>query len=295
MKVAVTGGSGRIGTPTVRVLRAAGHDVLSLDRVPPADLSIPHRVVDLADKDTVRRVFEGCQAVCHLGEIPSVINGDHHRAYAHNTHVGSLVMESAVQVGVKRIVYTSSCQVYGFFGVGSNPYHAPVRLPIDETHPCQPHNAYALSKASNETYARLLADRAGVDIAAFRFPGTYTEEQAQMALQQMLARPNPRKLNRDGLGAHLYAEDAARAYLAAVEADFTGFEAFHFAADEVVCDLPVRDALLDLFPHLSLPTDWPERKCPLVCDKAHRMLNWSPRHSFLEALREMTGPLRKAV
>lgn len=295
MKVAVTGGSGRIGAPTVRVLRAAGHEVLSLDRVPPADLSIPHRVIDLTDKDAVRRVFDGCEAVCHLGEIPSVINGDHQRAYAHNTHVGSLVMESAVQVGVKRIVYTSSCQVYGCFGVGDHPYHAPVRLPFDETHPCQPHNAYALSKSANETYAQLLADRAHVDIAAFRFPGTFTDEQANLALQKMLSRPAPRRLHRDGMGAHLHADDAARAYLAALDAEFSGFEAFHFTTEHVVCDIPVRDAMLEILPHLPLPSDWPASKCVLLCDKAQRILKWTARYSLRDAYLRANEARRKAI
>src|SRR5207248_8889123 len=105
---------------------------------------------------------------CHLGEIPS-INGamSSEEVYFRNTRAGSVVMQTAAELKLRRVIYTSSCQVYGMWAEGRA---IPQRMPFDETQPLAPQNAYALGKAANEGYARIVAERYGSSIAVIRLP-----------------------------------------------------------------------------------------------------------------------------
>ena len=279
MKLSVTGGSGKIGANVVRALRAAGHDVISIDNRPAAHPSSHDIVTDLRDRDVVRAAFDGCEAVIHLGEMANIFGGDWHRVYSHNTHVGSLVMELAAECRVAKLIYTSSCQVYGCWGAENGILYAPQRLPLDETHPLNPANSYALSKVANEHYARLIAERKGTQVAAFRLPYVMTESQYEKQTQWRLARTEPVSISEDGFSTSLHLDDAASAYVAAIDATWSGFEAFNFTAAEVLCDRPVREVLLARYPHLPLPADWPANASPVVTEKARRMLGWTARHS----------------
>lgn len=280
MKIVVTGGSGKIGQSVVRALSSAGHAVRSLDRFPPHDLSIEHRVVDLRDPSAVQFAIDGAEAVCHLGEIPNIINGDRAGCYGTNATIAAAVMEAAATIGVRKLIYTSSCQVYGCWG-GENGRTAPPQyLPMDEEHPLQPCNAYALSKVSNETYARLLSDRVGMSVAAFRFPGVVGNEVWSHMLERARAGRSRKPLRTDGLGTYIHVDDAANAYVRAIETSWSGFEAFHFVAPTVRSSLFVREALVQLFPHAPLPADWPEYAAPVTTEKASRLLSWQAVHTL---------------
>jgi len=295
MKVVVTGGSGRIGSATARAFRQAGHDVLTLDRRSPGDLSQAHRVIDLADRVAVRLALEGAEVVLHLGEQPNISRGDWQQVYGCNTQIGSVVMETAWEVGATKLIYTSSCQVYGCWGLENGAVKLPVSLPLEETHPLQPANTYALSKVANEMYARMLSDRKQLDIAVFRPPMTYVPEMASEMLQRMTTLPGPRRLSNDGFGSNLHVEDAANAYLAAITVGWTGFEAFHFAADDVVTDIPIREVMMERYPHLPpLPESWGPNQTVVSTKKARDMLGWRPKHSLLRALGEARAALLKA-
>jgi nucleoside-diphosphate-sugar epimerase len=280
MKIVVTGGSGRIGQAVVQAMGVAGHDVLSLDRIPPEDPSVPHRVIDLRDADAVQAAFDGAATVCHLGEIPNIIRGDRAGCYATNTAIGATVMESAANAGVSKLIYTSTCQVYGCWGSENGSLADPVYLPLDENHPLQPRNAYALSKVANETYARLLAERTGMSVAAFRFPGVMTAEMWEDRVSHARPRASNKPRRPDGFGTYLHVDDASAAYMRAVEASWAGFEAFHFVADTVRSSQPIRAALLERYPKTPLPEDWPDFAAPVSTDKARRILGWRPVHAM---------------
>ncbi|MBC7784196.1 MAG: NAD(P)-dependent oxidoreductase [Burkholderiales bacterium] len=284
MKVAVTGGSGNIGSGVVKALKEAGHDLLSLDIRPPDTEDVPFRVMDLRDRDSLRAALEGCDAVFHLGEIPNVGCDNSQHVYSHNTHVGSLVMETAADAGARKIVYTSSCQVYGCWGADTGQLLPPVYLPLDEDHPLRAHSAYSLSKVANETYARLLSARRGVSVAAFRFPFVYTPQIEQHMIDHTLREP-PRDLGRDGFGSIIHVGDAAAAYISILTWEWSGFEAFHFVEPTVVSRRPVREVLLERFGHTPLPADWPADASPVSTEKARRVLGWSPKHDFAELCR----------
>ena len=154
MTILVSGGAGYIGSHTVRALRRSGHSVVVYDNLSTGSrrLAEGFELVegDLADESTLRPALARVDAVMHfaahayVGE--SVANP---RKYFQNNVAGALtLLNSALDVGIRRFVFSSTCAVYGI----------PTQLPISEQTPRQPVNPYGASKLffenALEAYAR---------------------------------------------------------------------------------------------------------------------------------------------
>lgn len=144
MTVLVTGGAGYIGSHTVRALRDAGTDVVVLDTLEyghrEAVLDAALVVGDIADADLVRALVDdhGVDAVVHFAgykaagesmEMPE-------RYFDNNVARTARLLDTLHRCGVDRVVFSSSCSVYG----------SPTTLPVDESHPTGPESPYAESK-----------------------------------------------------------------------------------------------------------------------------------------------------
>jgi UDP-glucose-4-epimerase GalE len=154
VKVLVTGGAGYIGSHAVRELRDAGHDVVVLDNMVngfraalPAD--VPLFVGDIADEAMVDRALHGVDAVMHFAGLLSVGQSvsDPTSYYRVNVASGLTLLTRMLQAGVRKMIFSSTCAVYGM----------PVQVPMDEDHPQDPINPYGASKRA---YERLLQDHA---------------------------------------------------------------------------------------------------------------------------------------
>ncbi|HEX6738664.1 MAG TPA: UDP-glucose 4-epimerase GalE [Vicinamibacteria bacterium] len=154
MNVLVTGGAGYIGSHAVRELLDAGHRVTVLD-----DLSKGHRQAvasgvslvqgDFGDRQAVKRALEGVDAVMHFAGLLSVGGSvkDPLTYYQVNVSKGLVLLEGMLAAGVRRLIFSSTCAVYGM----------PVRVPMDEDHPQDPINPYGATKRAFE---RALLDHA---------------------------------------------------------------------------------------------------------------------------------------
>jgi UDP-glucose 4-epimerase len=154
LRVLVTGGAGYIGSHAVRELREAGHEVTVLD-----DLSAGHRRAvpdgvplvqgDLGDEGALGRALEGAEAVMHFAGLLSVGGSVREPAayYQANVVKGLALLDAMHARGVRRLVFSSTCAVYG----------TPVRVPMDEDHPKDPINPYGATKLAFE---RALLDHA---------------------------------------------------------------------------------------------------------------------------------------
>jgi nucleoside-diphosphate-sugar epimerase len=288
MRVAVTGGSGRIGTVLCRELVARGHDVINLDRRPPTGESAGRFVLldlaDLASREPVRALLGQVEAVCHLGEIPNVHHGPSpDEVFAQNTRAGATVLQAAADLKLRRAIYTSSAQVYGFW---DHPAATPLRLPFDETHPVTPHNAYAMGKVANEGYARMLAERQGLSVAAFRFVWVRVEDYDDEHARSLRTMP-PRT---DGFATYVHVSDVARGYALALENPRPGFEAYHFSAPEIASLQPLRQRLAAHHPdYPPLPADWPDFKSPLLTTKLREHFGWEAKWNYLDFYRARHG------
>lgn len=287
LRIAVTGGSGRIGQRLVTLLVAHGHQVVSLDQRPLPTCPARFFFGDLRDRSLLHRSFADVDAVAHLGEIPNVeapVSAD--SVYHHNTAVGSAVMQTAADLGVKRLVYASSCQAYGLWG---QQRVAPVQWPMDETHPLLPQNAYGLAKAMNEGYAQLIARLHGVSVAIFRFPWVL-DKNPDFTVAEDRAWLEGHTGPCETAGIHVHLDDLAEGFRLALEQPRLGCEAYHFSADDVLTGRPIRERLRDHEPtYPPLPDDWPFAKSPLITAKARDHFGWRPQWNLAARYRDVVG------
>lgn len=148
-KILVTGGTGYIGSHTVVDLLTAGFDVISIDsniRSKAVTLDriesitgkrIVNYPVDLCDKEATRRVFQENEisGIIHFAALKSVPESVDKPLLYYRNNIDSLVnvLELAEEFGVKDVVFSSSCSVYGNaqdlpvtedtpFGAAESPY-----------------------------------------------------------------------------------------------------------------------------------------------------------------------------
>jgi UDP-glucose 4-epimerase len=144
MKLLVTGGAGYIGSIVAAQLLSSGHEVVVLD-----NLERGHReavpagarlvVADLRDRDAVvPALSEGFDGVLHFAALALVSESVSHPGLYYHTNVGGTLnlLEVMHEVGIPRLVFSSTCAVYG----------QPDRVPISEDAPPRPANAYGASK-----------------------------------------------------------------------------------------------------------------------------------------------------
>src|SRR5215469_3468445 len=131
MKVAVTGGAGRLGQFLIRELAERGHEVLCLDTNAPAKELCPTLSVDLRDAAALFPALEGVDAVVHLARIrfpytskgfnpasglweTPEVSADAER-FSHNVTITYNILAAALESGVKKFVCGSSLAIYGFY------------------------------------------------------------------------------------------------------------------------------------------------------------------------------------
>lgn len=145
MSVLVTGGAGYIGSHTVRQLRKRGDDVVVLD-----NLELGHRdavadtplvVGDVADADLVADTISQhrVEAIVHFAAYKAAGESFEQpgRYFINNVGGTARLLEAAYQGGVRRIVFSSTCAVYG----------TPAAAPVSEDAPIHPESPYGESKA----------------------------------------------------------------------------------------------------------------------------------------------------
>lgn len=168
MKILVTGGAGYIGSVCVERLLDQGYEVTVFD-----NLSEGHReavdprarlvVGDLRAAGEIEAAVRetGPEAVMHfaanalVGE--SMVNPS---KYFHNNLGGGLnLLDAMVKAGTGRIVFSSTCAIFG----------PPERVPIDESLPKRPINPYGESKLQFEKILRWYGEIHGIRHVALRY------------------------------------------------------------------------------------------------------------------------------
>jgi len=116
----VTGATGFIGGHVARKLRERGDDVVALVRSPDKagglrELGCVLVEGDLSDEDAIKKGVAGCDAVIHVGAIYKVGIPKKEREPMWDANVGGTerVLDAAHDAGVGRIVYVSTCNVFG--------------------------------------------------------------------------------------------------------------------------------------------------------------------------------------
>lgn len=169
----VTGGAGFIGSHLAEGLLEKGRKVIVLDNLSSGKRENIQALTnnyqgsfelvegDIRDRNLCSSLAERSEAIYHLAAIPSVQYSVDFPSEVNSVNVeGTLsVFESARDTGVKTVVFASSCAVYG----------DSENLPLAETEPPRPMSPYAVSKLTDEYYARVFSEIYGFSSTALRF------------------------------------------------------------------------------------------------------------------------------
>ena len=281
MRIALTGGTGKLGRNVLRGLVEAGHEVVNLDRVGP--VGSPGFVqVDLTDYgQVIDAVFgvddrhSGVEALVHLAAVPSGGRLSDVATFQNNMLSTFHVFQAARRAGIKRIVYASSETVLGLPFETPPPY-----IPVDEEYPARPETTYSLVKHLEEQLAiQLVRWDPQLSITALRFSNVM-EPEDYAAFPGYDADPSARKWN---LWGYIDARDGAQAVLKSLETREPGFEAFVIAAADTVMSRSSAELAEAVFPGTPVTKDLAEHETLLSIDKARRMLGFDPEYSWRDA------------
>ena len=167
MRILVTGGAGYIGSHTAHHLRARGDDVVVFDSLitghRAAVVGFPLIMGDIRDAELVESSVRqhGIEAVVHFAALKSVEAsvGDPFGYFDVNVGGTITLARAAIAGGVRHLVFSSSCAVYG----------QPDRLPVEEGAPLAPQNPYGETKLAAEGLLRSLETGTGLRTVALRY------------------------------------------------------------------------------------------------------------------------------
>ena len=150
----VTGGTGFLGSHTVKALVEAGHDLRLLVRSPDKtrtvldgfDLEVPEYVVgDITDRGSVEQALVGCDAAIHIAALVALKDTDEDTLVRTNLEGTRTVLGAAVDHGCQRVVHVSSSAALFPFQTD----------PVTSDHPIgSMKGGYGRSKAAAEEVAR---------------------------------------------------------------------------------------------------------------------------------------------
>lgn len=187
MTILVTGADGFIGSHLTEALVRAGHKVRAfvlynsfnswgwLDHCDP-DVRGNFEVFagDIRDPHGVREAMRGCEAVLHLAALIAIPYSYHSPDTYVDTNVkGTLnVLQAARELGVSRVVHTSTSEVYGTARF----------VPITEEHPLQGQSPYSATKIAADQLAFSFYASFGLPVVIARPFNTYGPRQSARAV-----------------------------------------------------------------------------------------------------------------
>ncbi|AYG04022.1 NAD-dependent epimerase/dehydratase family protein [Gryllotalpicola protaetiae] len=281
MKIALTGGSGKLGTNVLAYLREAGHDVTNLDRA--GERGSGFLRVDLTDFGDVTSALSGVrdgsyqdgptpyEAVVHLAAIPApgVVSDE---ATFHNNALTTFnVFHAATRLGIRNVVFASSETILGLPFITPPPY-----IPLDEEVEL-PESVYSLNKLLEEKQAEQLARwYPDLKIVALRFSNVMNVED-YADFPAFDADANLRKWN---LWGYIDARDGGQAVLRALEYSTPGFERFVIASPDTVMTRPNAELVAEVFPGVEVRGELGVNDTLLSIEKARRLLGYDPKHTW---------------
>ena len=277
MEIAVTGGTGRLGSALIKNLLAHGHTVRSLDWKAPAALPAPggplsFTLINLIDLQAVIEALRGCDAVAHLaaytgpeGQPPGVV-------YANNTLASYNILYAASLLGISHVCQASSVNALG--GIGSRAGHFDY-APVDEKHPTYNEDDYSLSKWVMEQQADSFARRFPLmTLSSLRLHALPDDPPELHHALDSAEAPSARNL----WGWTLMSE-AARACELALLASYKGHEVFFITARTTYSAIPSLDLVRHAYPGIEVRRDIPGNGSLFDCSKAERLLGWVHQES----------------
>ena len=246
-RVAVTGGSGRLGRYVVKHL-APVCDVAVID-IEASDGEFIR--CDVRDIDTVRKALRGCQAVVHLAALDDGIVEEEEAYIDVNLRGTWNVLQASEELGISRVVLASSVAA---LGIGAD--NPPGVLPLPVETELLPRQAYGMTKKVAEQFARAFVDRGHLEVICLRpslvAQPDITWSMAQTASETEGTDPPPHatgtgwRILREPLAitrAFVSPDDAARAFRAALAVRGVRCGSFYVTGPDTCSALDTAEAI----------------------------------------------------
>lgn len=276
MRIAVTGGNGELGRRLIPYLLEQGHRIISLDRqLPPIPFSPlvdiqQYVIADTGDLGELVAVLRGCEAVIHLAAHRSPVSSPDPVVYIENTAGSYNVLSAAAILGIRQVCLASSVNAIGGAFSRSPRYDY---FPLDEQHPTYAEDPYALSKWVLEQQGDAFARRHDwMQIASLRFHWIIENKESAVHYPPALAPFIIRHL-----WGYTLLEDACRACLLSISAEFCGHEVFYIVAPHTVAPETSMELARRYYPNTEIRGELSGHNSFFDCSKAGRILGW--RHT----------------
>lgn len=304
-RILVTGADGFIGSRLVEMLVCDGYDVRAmvmynslgswgwLDTLDPKTLrSIEVVQSDVRDRNGIREAAKGCNIILHLAALISIPYSYHApNSYVETNLVGTMnVLEAARDLGIERVVSTSTSEVYG----------SAQFVPITEEHPLNAQSPYAATKVGADQMALSYHLSFDSPVSIVRPFNTYGPRQSTRAviptiISQLASGAETLKLgNLDATRDFTYVEDTARGFIQAAACDAcigtvtnigSGFEISIGDLAAMIAD--VMGVSVDIVQEEKRmrPAGSEVERLFAGVEKAKSLFDWNPEHGGIEGFR----------
>lgn len=304
-KILVTGADGFIGSHLTEALVRRGYDVKAfvmynafnswgwLDEAP-LDIRSHIEIVagDIRDPHGVRHAMRGCDVVFHLAALIAIPYSYHSPDTYVDTNIkGTLnVVQAARDLGVAKVVHTSTSEVYG----------TARQVPITEDHPLQGQSPYSASKIGADQIALSFHRSFSTPVALIRPFNTYGPRQSARAVIPTIISQIASGVQRLSLGSvhptrdFSFVEDTVAGFIRVAECDASvgevinvgsGFEISIGDTTALIADLMGSEVIIETDPQRLRPADSEVERLWASTEKASRILGHHPDHGGLDGLR----------
>ncbi len=304
-KILITGADGFIGSHLTEALVRTGHDVRAfvlynsfnswgwLDHCD-EDVKGKFEVFagDIRDPNGVRTAMKGCDAVLHLAALIAIPYSYHSPDTYVDTNIkGTLnIVQAARDLGVVKVVHTSTSEVYGTAQF----------VPITEDHPLQGQSPYSASKIGADQIAMSFYTSFGTPVAILRPFNTYGPRQSARAVIPTIITQIANGKRQIKLGAvhptrdFSYVADTVAGFMAALKSDRSIGEVINIGSNfEISIGDTARTIAEVMGAEIEIVTDEqrlrPEKseveRLWAANDKAHELLGWQPQYGGLKGFR----------
>jgi len=304
-KVLVTGADGFIGSHLTEALVKAGHDVRAfvlynsfnswgwLDQCDPqVKGQFEAFSGDVRDPLSVTTAMKGCDAVLHLAALIAIP----YSYYAPSSYVdtnikGTLnVVQAARELGVRKVVHTSTSEVYGTARF----------VPITEEHPLQGQSPYSASKIGADHIALSYYTSFKTPVAVLRPFNTYGPRQSARAVIPTIISQIANGAKTLKLGSltptrdFSFVEDTVSGFIAAMDCDAvvgtvtnigSGFEISIGDTAKAIAEAMDSKIVFETEEQRIRPKDSEVERLFASYEKAQSLMNWKPSYGGLEGFR----------
>lgn len=305
-KILVTGADGFIGSHLTEELVRRGHDVRAfvlynsfnswgwLDRCDPkvkANLQVV--AGDVRDFQSIRDAMAGCDTVLHLAALIAIPYSYQAAASYIDTNIkGTLhVVQAARDLGLAKVVHTSTSEVYGTARF----------VPITEDHPLQGQSPYSASKIGADQIALSYFNSFQTPVAVLRPFNTYGPRQSARAVIPTVITQIASGVRTLKLGAltptrdFSFVEDTVEAFIAAMESDAivgsvtnvgSGFEISIGNTVNTIAEIMGSEITIETDTQRVRPKDSEVERLFANYDRASTLMNWRPKYGGLDGFKQ---------